>query len=221
MVSNASFLPGHLSTYVQQTCMNESDAMLALRQETEQLPDGEWQIPPEQGQFLSFLVNLIGARTVLEIGTFTGYGTLCMARALPGNGRIVTLEGMSEFPAIGQKYWEQSGVAEQIEVRLGMALETLPRLLDERADATFDFVFIDADKKEYDDYYEYALQLVRIGGLIALDNMLWRGAVADPQDQKNSTNSIRHLTRKIIGDCRVSSSLVPIGDGLMLARRCK
>jgi len=221
MVANTSFLPEGLWAYIQQNSMTENPALRALRRETELLAEGDWQVPPEQGHFLSFLIGLTGATSVLEIGTFTGYGTLCMAAAMPDDGRIVTLEGMSEFSDIADKHWKMSGVAERIELRLGMALESLSTLVNEGMAGAFDFVFIDADKKEYDDYYEYALQLVRLGGLIAIDNMLWRGAVADPENQKNSTNSLRRLMRKIRDDERTSSSLVPIGDGLMLARRLK
>jgi len=219
MVANSSFLPDELWSYVQRCSMVESDALTRLRRETESLAQGDWQVPPEQGQFLAFLIGLIGARSVLEIGTFTGYGTLCMAAALPDGGRIVTLEGMPEYARIGEKYWNISGVSGRISLRLGMALDTLAELVDEGGADDFDFVFIDADKKEYDAYYEYALQLVRVGGLIAVDNMLWRGAVADFSNQKNSTKSIRLLTEKIRDDMRVSNSLLPIGDGLMLARR--
>ena len=221
MVANSSFLPEGLWTYIQQNCIAESEALLALRRETETLAEGDWQIPPEQGNFLSFLIGLTGTTSVLEIGTFTGYGTLCMAAALPEDGRVVTLEGMSEYSDIAEKHWKTSGVAERIDLRLGMALESLAALVNEGMTGAFDFVFIDADKKEYDDYYEYALQLVRIGGMIAVDNMLWRGAIADSENQKNSTISIRRLMHKIRDDDRVSNSLVPIGDGLMLARRLK
>jgi len=221
MVANTSFLPEGLWTYIQQNSMAESVALRALRRETELLAVGDWQVPPEQGSFLSFLIGLTGAKYVLEIGTFTGYGTLCMAAALPDDGRIVTLEGMSEYSDIAEKHWKTSGVAERINLRLGMALDSLATLVTEGMTDTFDFAFIDADKKEYDEYYEYTLQLVRIGGLIAVDNMLWRGAVADPEDQKNSTHSIRRLMLKVRDDDRVSNSLVPIGDGLMLARRLK
>jgi len=221
MVANTSFLPEDLWTYIQQNSMAESAALRALRRETESLAVGDWQVPPEQGSFLSFLIGLTGAKSVLEIGTFTGYGTLCMVAALPEDGRVVTLEGMSEYSDIAEKHWKTSGVAERIDLRLGMALDSLTALVNEGMTDAFDFVFIDADKKEYDEYYEYALQLVRIGGLIAVDNMLWRGAVADPENQKNSTNSLRRLMLKIRDDERVSNSLVPIGDGLMLAQRLK
>jgi len=219
MVSNASFLPAPLWAYLQDHGVSESPALKALRIETESLPEGEWQIPPEQGQFLAFLVGLMGAKSILEIGTFTGYGTLCMANALPDDGRIVTLECTPMYSDIAEKHWQKSDHARQINLRLGMALESLSGLIDEGLAGTFDFVFIDADKKEYDHYFEFALKLTRIGGLIAIDNMLWRGAVADGGNQKNSTKSIRQLTLKIQDDDRVSSSLVPIGDGLMLARR--
>ena len=221
MVANTSFLPEGLWTYIQRNCISESEALQALRRETETLAEGQWQIPPEQGDFLSFLIGLTGSTSALEIGTFTGYGTLCMAAALPENGRVVTLEGMSEYSDIAEKHWKISGISERIDLRIGMALESLAVLVNEGMSGAFDFVFIDADKKEYDDYYEYGLQLVRVGGLIAVDNMLWRGAISDPEDQKNSTKSIRRLMHKIRDDDRVSNSLVPIGDGLMLAQRHK
>jgi len=219
MVSNASFLPNYLYSYLQQSGVRESVDLKALRADTGLIPQGEWQIPPEQGQFLAFLIGLMGARLVLEIGTFTGYGTLCMAGALGNDGRIITLEYTPRFPEIGQKYWQQSGYSQRIDLRLGLALETLPKLLNTGYADSIDFVFIDADKKEYDQYYEFALQLVRIGGVIAVDNMFWRGAVVDPENHKNSTKAIRRLMKKIRDDERVSSSIVPIGDGLMLARR--
>lgn len=221
MFSNASFLPDNIWTYIQDNAVDEGDCLVALRRDTEKIPEGEWQIPPEQGQFLAFLVGLINAQNILEIGTFTGYGTLCMAQALPDTGKILTLECTSEYSDIGQKHWDKAGVSDRIELRMGMALETLSSLINDGYSETFDFVFIDADKKEYEHYYEFALQLVRPNGLIAVDNMLWRGAVADPTDQKNSTKTIRKLITKIRDDDRVSASLVPIGDGLMLVRRLK
>jgi len=219
MVSIASFLPDDLQSYVRQHGARECADLAAIRQETADLPEGEWQIPPEQGQFLSFLIGLTEAKSVLEIGTFTGYGTFCMAQSMPSGGQIVTLECTPRYSDIGRKYWKSAGLDNRINLRLGMALETLRLLLEEGMAGTFDFVFIDADKKEYGEYYEFALQLVRTGGLIAIDNMLWRGAVADSANQKNSTKSIRKLVEKIGSDSRVSFSLIPIGDGLMLAQR--
>jgi predicted O-methyltransferase YrrM len=219
MIPNASFLPETLWSYVQKNAVSESEHLAALRTDTEKIPEGEWQIPPEQGQFLAFLVALVNAKNILEIGTFTGYGTLCMAQALGEGGKIVTLECTSKYSDIGQKHWEMSGVSARIDLKLGMALETLPVLAEAGCLNSFDFVFIDADKKEYDHYYEHALQFVKVGGVIAVDNMLWRGAVVDSRDQKKSTKSIRNLMIKIKNDDRVSSSFVPIGDGLMLVRR--
>ncbi len=221
MVSNSTFLPDDLWSYLQVNSVTESDNLKNLRDDTAKIPEGEWQIPPEQGQFLSFLVGLTGAKQILEIGTFTGYGTLCMAQAVGNDGRIITLECTPRYSDIGKIHWKHAGLDRRIELRLGMALDILPILISEGFANSFDFVFIDADKKEYEKYYEHALQFVRIGGVIAIDNMLWRGAVADPENQKNSTNSIRRLTQKIRNDERVSSSIVPIGDGLMLARRIK
>ena len=219
MVSNASFLPDGMWTYIQQQCVRESDELKALREDTERIVEGEWQIPPEQGRFLAFLLELSGAKRVLEIGTFTGYGTLCMAKAVGDDGRIITLECTTRYSDIGRKYWKQAGVDERIDLRVGMALSSLSVLIAEEGANSFDFVFIDADKKEYEQYYDFAIQFVPVGGVIAIDNMFWRGAVADPDNQKNSTKSIRRLISRIRDDERVSSSIVPIGDGLMLARR--
>jgi predicted O-methyltransferase YrrM len=177
------------------------------------------QIAPEQGQFMALLVELIGARHVLEIGCFTGYSALAMALALPPDGRLITLEVNAEPIELGRRAWRAAGVEERIEVRLGLALDSLDALLNEGAADMFDLVFIDADKKSYDAYYERALRLVRPGGLILLDNVLWGGAVADPADHERQTEALRALNAKLHRDERISLSLLPLGDGLTVARR--
>ena len=219
MVVGSSYLPAELLQFLIDEMVEETTTLRALREETAKLPNAEWQIPPELGQFLRFLVQLIDARLILEIGTFTGYGSLCMAQAMGKGGRIVTFEGNPEFASLSKKFWSQAGMEGRIEQRLGMALDSLENLVNEERSGTFDLVFIDADKKEYDEYYEYALQLVKDSGLIVVDNMLWKGAVANPEDQRNSTKAIRALMRKIRADKRVSGCLVPIGDGLIIARK--
>jgi predicted O-methyltransferase YrrM len=168
---------------------------------------------------MALLVELIGARDVLEIGCFTGYSALAMALALAPGGRLITLEVNAEPIELGRQAWRAAGVEERIEVRLGLALDSLDALLNEGAADMFDLVFIDADKKSYDAYYERALRLVRPGGLILLDNVLWGGAVADPADHERQTEALRALNAKLHRDERISLSLLPLGDGLTVARR--
>ncbi len=175
------------------------------------------QIAPEQGQFMALLIQLIGATKTLEIGVFTGYSSLCVALTLPPTGKIVACDVSEEFTAIARRYWQTAGVADKIDLRLAPALETLDQLLASGQAETFDFAFIDADKENYDRYYERSLQLVRPGGLIAIDNVLWSGEVADPQVHDNNTLAIRALNDKLHHDERVTLSLVPIADGLTLA----
>jgi len=193
--------------------------MRRLREETASMEQANMQIGPEQGQFMALLVELIGARSVLEVGTFTGYSALAMAAALPENGALVACDVSEEWTAIGRRYWEEAGVAHKIELRLAPALETLDALLAEGRAGTFDFAFIDADKEGYDAYYERALELVRLGGLIALDNTLWEGKVVDPAATDVDTEAIRAINAKLALDERVTLSLIPVGDGLTLARK--
>jgi predicted O-methyltransferase YrrM len=176
------------------------------------------QIGPDQGQFMGLLLQLMGARTVLEIGTFTGYSALAMALELPEDGRIVACDVNEEWTSIGRRYWEEAGVSHKIDLRLGPAVETLRGLLSEGLAGTFDFAFIDADKTGYADYYELCLQLVRPGGVVAVDNTLWEGKVADPLVTDADTEAIRAFNAKLVADPRVSLSLVPIWDGLTMAR---
>ena len=196
----------------------EHEELRKLHEQTRKMPNGRFQISPEQGHFLALLVRLIGARRALEIGTFTGYGALALALALPADGRLVTCDLNEESVSIGRPYWARAGVAEKIEAVIGPALATLAHL-EGSAQILFDFVFIDADKTAYDLYYEFAFQLVRQGGLIVLDNMLRRGEVADPECSDPDATSIRALNAKIAMDERVDRVILPVADGMTLVRR--
>jgi predicted O-methyltransferase YrrM len=212
-------LTDRLHEYLLANSLREHPALRQLRDETLQLPGAGMQIAPEQGQFMALLVELIGASRVLEIGCFTGYSTLAMALALPADGRLITLEANPEPIEIGRRAWRAAGVADRIEVRLGLAADSLHRLLEDGFAESFDLAFIDADKKSYDTYYERTLQLVRPGGLVLLDNMLWGGAVANPDDHARQTIGLRRLNAKLKKDQRISLSLLPLGDGLTVARK--
>jgi O-methyltransferase len=197
----------------------EHEELQALRLRTQVMPDGRMQITPEQGHLLGLLIRLMGARRILEIGTFTGYSALSMALALPAEGRIVACDINEEWTSIGRAYWRRAGVAHKIDLRIAPAVETL-ELLERKSDMDqFDFAFIDADKTGYDTYYEGALRLVRPGGLIVLDNMLRRGRVADPNESDADTVALRELNVKIAHDNRVDRVLLPIASGVTLARR--
>ena len=212
-------LEPHLYQYLLSVSLREPEILTQLRQETAQHPMGRMQIAPEQGQFMALLVQLIGAKKTLDLGVFTGYSSLIVALALPPDGKVVACERSEEYGAIARRWWQKAGVADKIDLYIAPALETLNRLLSTKEANTFDFVFIDADKSNYDNYYEQALQLVRPGGLIAIDNVLWSGRVADSQIQDNRTKKIRAFNHKLHQDTRVNISLVPIGDGLTLARK--
>ena len=172
------------------------------------------QIAAEQGTFMAILAGAIGARSAVEVGTFTGYSALCVARALPADGKLLCCDINEQWTSVGRRYWERAGVANKITLKLGPAADTLKALPSSH---TFDFAFIDADKNNYDTYYEYALKLVRRGGLIAIDNVLWSGAVVDSADTSADTVAIRALNEKIHADSRVDATLLPVGDGLTLA----
>ncbi|MDQ3755466.1 MAG: class I SAM-dependent methyltransferase [Acidobacteriota bacterium] len=213
------FLPlnDRLYEYLQVVSLREPDILRRLREETSALPDARMQISPEQGQFMALLVQLMNAEKTLEVGVFTGYSALCVALALPANGRVVACDISEEWTQIARRYWVAAGIAEKITLRLAPANETLDELLADGQAGTFDFAFIDADKSNYEGYYERALKLVRTGGLIAVDNVLWSGRVADATEQEPDTVSLRAFNRKLHQDDRVSLSLVPIADGLTLA----
>lgn len=197
----------------------ESDVARRLRAETAQLSQARMQIGPDQAALLAQLVRSIGARRCIEIGTFTGMSALAVATALPDDGRLVCCDINAEWTAIARRYWQEAGVAGRIDLRLAPAADTLRELLDGGAAGSFDFAFIDADKSGYGDYYEACLQLLRDGGLIALDNMLWSGRVADPDLHDADTDAIRDLNARIYADSRVDAALLTVGDGVMLARK--
>lgn len=211
-------LDNQLYDYLLSASLREPELLRQLRHETASHPRASMQIAPEQGQFMALLVQLIGATKTLEIGVFTGYSSLCVALALPPQGKIIALDVSEEYTAIARRYWQQAGVADKIDLRLAPAMDSLDQLLVTDA-GTFDFAFIDADKANYDGYYERALQLVRPGGLIAVDNVLWDGQVAEAQFQDRSTRAIRDLNEKLHHDERVTISLVPISDGLTLCMK--
>ncbi len=207
-----------LYEYMLSVSLREPDVLRELRDETAQDENANMQISPEQGQFMGLLVKLLGAKRTLDIGVYTGYSALCIAMALPEDGRVVACDVSREWTEIAKRYWQKAGVQDKIELHLAPAQHTLEGLLKKRADG-FDFAFIDADKKNYDLYYEYCLQLIRPGGMIAIDNVLWGGAVADATINDDDTVAIRALNQKIHADPRVEISLVPIADGLALARK--
>lgn len=209
-----------LYDYLLDVSLREPAELRRLREETAAMPEHNMQIAPEQGQFMAMLVRLMGARRCLEIGTFTGYSSLALALALPEESLLLTCDTSDKYTAVARRYWEEAGVAERVDLRLGAALETLDELLhrdDQRQ--TYDFVFIDADKTNYDKYYEACLLLVRDGGVILFDNTLWDGKVADDSVQDGDTVALRELNRKLYADERIDLSMLPVGDGLTLCRK--
>jgi caffeoyl-CoA O-methyltransferase len=208
-----------LHGYLLKATVREPPLLERLRRETAELPSAGMQISPEQGQLMGLLIELIGARRALEVGVFTGYSSTIVALALPADGQLVACDVSEEWTNVARRYWREAGVEARIDLRLGPALQTLDALLAGGQAGSFDFAFVDADKTSYDGYYERCLSLLRSGGLLAVDNTLWSGAVADPADQRESTRVIRTLNEKIAADARVTASLVPIGDGLYLARK--
>ena len=212
-------LDDRLYEYLLGVSLREHPALARLRAETARHPRVNMQIAPEQGQFMALLARLAGARRCIEVGVFTGYSSLAVALALPPDGRIVACDVSEEYTAVARRHWKEAGVADKISLRLAPALETLDALLAEGEAGRFDFAFIDADKEGYPGYYERLLELLRPGGLIAVDNTLWDGAVADPADEEPDTVAIRAFNARLHADQRVDLSLVPIGDGLTLARK--
>jgi predicted O-methyltransferase YrrM len=214
-----SLLPDDIERYVGDIISKETPVQQRLRAETAKLPMAGMQIGPDQGALLALLVRLIGAKRTIEIGTFTGYSALAVAQALPKDGKVIACDVNKEWTAIGQRYWKEAGVADRIELRLGPAVETLKGLLAAGGAESFDFAFIDADKSNYDAYYELCLQLIRPNGLIAVDNVLWSGAVLNEKKRDADTDALRALNLKIRDDGRVDSVLLTVGDGLTLARK--
>jgi len=208
-----------LYEYVLSVSLREPESLCALREETSKLSEAEWQIAPEQGPFLAMIVQLMGAKRCLEVGTFTGYSAAWVASVLPADGRMICCDISETYAAIARKYWAMSGVESKIDMRVAPALNTLNELLVAGRAGTFDYAFIDADKSNYDAYYEKCLQLIRSGGLIAIDNTLWDGKVADLTVTDADTVAIRALNAKLFSDRRVSLSFLPFADGLTLVRK--
>jgi len=205
--------------YLLSVSVREPEIARRLREETQQLKNAQMQIGPDQGQFMQLLVQLLRARKTLEVGVFTGYSALWVAMGLPDDGRMIACDISEEYTAVAKRYWKQAGVDQKIDLRLGPALGTLDELLNAGQAGTFDFAFIDADKTNYENYYERALQLLRVGGLIAIDNTIWSGRVADPKEQDADTVAIRRLNEKLLGDERITPSMLTVGDGLTLAMK--
>lgn len=210
-------LDDRLHQYLLDNSLREPEILAQLRVETAKQPMAQMQIAPEQGQFLALLVQLMGVRKALEVGVFTGYSSLAVALALPPDGQLVACDISEEYTAIARQYWAAAKVSHKIDLRIAPAADTLAGLIASGAAETFDFAFIDADKRGYSQYYEQVLQLLRPGGLVAIDNVLWSGRVADPDQQDSRTQDIRTFNRQILNDNRVSLSLLPIADGLTLA----
>lgn len=220
MSSKTLNLDESVYTYLLQNIHQETSALRELREITrETLSMYGMQISPEQGAFMALLCRVLNARFTLEVGTFTGYSALAVAQELPEGGKLVACDVSKEWTDIGRQYWVRAGVADKIDLRLAPASETLTNLLDEHGEGAFDFAFIDADKSNYDDYYELCLQLIRVGGLIAIDNVLWGGRTSDPTATDSATVALRELNAKVRQDKRVFATMVPIGDGLTLVQK--
>ena len=205
--------------YIVEHSVRDHPALAALREATAKLEDGGMQIGADQGQVMQLLVKLIGARNCIEIGVFTGYSSLAVALALPADGRIVACDVSEDWTAIARKHWKMAGVEGKVDLRIAPALETLDTLLAQGGAGRYDFVFIDADKPNYLAYYERCMTLLRSGGLIAIDNTLWSGEVANPAKNDRSTVAIRAVNDRVHGDDRVDGALLAIGDGVTLARK--
>ena len=219
MSSRTIAMTDPLYDYLLQVSLREPTVLRRLREFTQRRPHGNMQISPEQGQFMALLVQMIGAKRTIEVGTFTGYSSTAVALALPERGRMICCDVSEDSTAIARKFWREAGVEKKIDLRLAPAKKTLDGLLRDGQAGKFDFAFIDADKENYRAYYERVLKLLRPGGVVAIDNVLWGGSVLDDADQSVDTKAIRAFNKKLKGDKRVSLSLVPIGDGLTLARK--
>jgi predicted O-methyltransferase YrrM len=211
------FIPEAISQYLLSVSLREPPILRSLRDETASHPRATMQITPEQGQFMALLIQLMGARNTLEVGVFTGYSSLAVALALPADGHIVACDVSEEYTAIARRYWQEAGVDHMIDLHLQPALETLNKLLSDGRRGRFDFAFIDADKVNYEGYYECALELLRPGGIILVDNVLWSGRLADPKENDPDTLALRAFNRKLHTDSRVALSMLPLGDGVTLA----
>ncbi|EKD75503.1 MAG: O-methyltransferase family 3 [uncultured bacterium] len=210
-------LTDSLYAYLLQYSLREPPLFKELREETAKLPSSACQISPEQGQFMGLLIKLLNAKKAIEIGVYTGYSSLCVAQALPSTGKLIACDISEDWTQLAKHYWKLAQLENKIDFRLAPAADTLEKLLENNEQDSFDFIFIDADKENYSLYYEKSLKLLRKGGIIAIDNVLWDGAVADHSKQDSSTCAIRALNEKVLHDDRVDISLVPIADGLTLA----
>lgn len=210
-------LNDNLYQYILDSSVHETPELISLRDKTQSMPGGHMQIPPDQGQLLAMLIKISGANRVLEIGTFTGYSALVMALALPKDGKLTTCDIDDRNIEMANSYWEKSNIKHKIDFRLGDASKTLTELIDRNEQ--FDFVFIDADKRTYDGYYEQCLTLVKQNGIIAIDNVLQRGNIIDPNNSTPAIKAIRDLNKKLHADSRVELSMLSIGDGLTLLRK--
>ena len=219
MASTVQFFSPKALQYALQYSLREPEVLQQLREETATLEKSIMQIAPEQGQLMRLILPLINARNVIEVGVFTGYSTLCMAMAIPDDGRIIACDVSEEWTNIGRRYWQKAGLEHKIQLHLAPASETLDNLLQAGRAGTFDFAFIDADKENYDRYYEQCLQLLRSNGLIMVDNTLWSGRVAKEEENDAETVAIRALNAKIHTDDRVDISLLPMCDGITLVRK--
>lgn len=220
MTKRTAGMDDRLYDYISRTFMRETDVMRRLREETAQLGDiSRMQVAPEQGQLMALLLELIGARRVIEVGTFTGYSALAMAGALPADGRIIACDISEEWTAIARRYWREAGVAGKIDLRIGRAAETLEFLIAEGETGTYDAAFLDADKTTYDRYYELLLELLRPGGMIMIDNAYGGFRAEQPETRNPDTLAIQALNAKLRTDERVSVALVPIADGLTVVRK--
>ena len=219
MTSKYTSLDQPLYDYILASSLRESPVLAQLRAETATLPMAVMQIAPEQGQFMALLIKLMGARRAIEVGVYTGYSALAVAEALPDDGLLVACDINADTTAIAQRYWQQAGLADKIDLRLAPAAQTLQALLDDGQAGSFDFAFIDADKTGYSDYYELCLALLRPGGLIVVDNVLWGGAVLEVSTDDDDTRAIQQFNAQLAVDQRVDLSLLPLADGLSLLRK--
>lgn len=219
MTNRTLNLDDNLYQYLLDVSLRETPLLRRLREETAQLDNAQWQIAPEQGQFMALLVQLSGARLIVEVGTFTGYSALCMAQAMSEGGRLICCDIPGDYNATAERYWREAGLAERIEQRLAPALETLAALEGEGLTGQVDLIFIDADKANYPAYFERALGLVRPGGLILFDNTLWSGRVLEANPESADTRAIQALNLSLKDDRRIDLSLLPLGDGLSLCRK--
>ena len=219
MATSQIELTENLLSYIETISQPEPPAMKALREKADEMEHAQWRATITQAQFISLLLKMANASRCIELGTFVGYTTLWLATALPADGKLVTCDIAEEYPAIGRPFWQMAGVANLIDLRIGKAKNVLAQLIQEDGIETFDAAFIDANKKEYPDYYESCIELIRPSGLLVIDNVLWGGRVIDPDDTSKAVTAIRQLNGRIRHDCRVESVVLPFGDGLTIARK--